>query len=156
MNNKYLTKTLLIINSYHKMPSSFFFFRFVVCYLVLKIELLDPLQSYLIKYNPGTSGVLLTNRLKLLATANYDSFSLILPNIVSQILWMILLIKMCFFTDDAGHCTVSQMVWLIAHNKLWPSHLWIFCLLSPKILMVTKWATSSLLLLNHNNFCWDG
>ena len=49
------------------MPS---FFRFVICYLVLKIACLDQLQSYLLEYNPDTSGVLLTNKLKLLATEN--------------------------------------------------------------------------------------
>ena len=58
----------------------------VLCFMgVLKIQLLDPLQNYLIKYNPGTSGMLLTNGLKLLATANYDYFSMILPNVVSNI-----------------------------------------------------------------------
>ena len=90
------------------MPSPFF--RFVICYLVLKIAFFYQLESYLIEYNPGTSGVLLTNGLKLLATANYDSFSLMLPSGVSQILWLILLIKMYFFTDDAGHCGLSNGV----------------------------------------------
>ena len=59
----------------------------MTCYLVLKIAFLDQLQRYLIEYNPGTSSVLLTNRLKLLATAYYDSFSMILQNVVSNIVY---------------------------------------------------------------------